>query len=352
MLTAAATAAASVLPQRSARALTFNFIPDPGTPPHVVAAFAAAGDLWSAIFSDDVTVNIRIAYVDFSDDPTLPDNALGGAGFDTDDDGLIDAFTYLAGPSSGGAAGAGYLAIVVALTQDATSPADTSKLAMLQPGPDYVRVVNLTSNNPNGSGSDVPYLDDANYNDGVWATRANLKALGLVDPNDPALDGFIRFNSLVSNWDFQRADGIGATSRDFVATAAHEIAHVLGFKSEIDIVENLVLSDDWLAASMMDLFRFADDFGPNVPDITIDAAPEYFPLSLGQRAALCNSLTIPGGCQASHWADNIGLGLMDPTSDIGRVNPITSNDIELLDVIGWTLRPAPRPPTDLRALRP
>lgn len=353
-----AIAAAVALSYRPAHALSFVFSPDPSRPPppvEVMAAFVAAGRLWSGIFSDDVTVNIRVAFFDFRVDPSLPDNALGTTSFDTDNDGYLDAFTYLPSPSSGAPA-TYYLAIVSALNQDATSPADMAKLQVLQTGPNYNRVVNLTSDHPNGSGNPLPYLDTADYNDGVFATHANLKALGLRNADDPALDGVIRFNSFVPNWDFDRTNGIATGSRDFIATAAHEIAHVLGFKSEIDVVENLLvgssmpLSDDWLAASMMDLFRFSDDF-PNIPDITIDPEPEYFRLSGGQAAVLCNSLALPGGCQASHWADNLGLGLMDPTGDNGRINNISPNDIELLDVIGWTLHEGrPNPPTDVRVL--
>lgn len=351
---AVAVAAAVTLPTRPAHALRFVFSTDPARPPppqDVMTAFFTAGRLWSDIFRDDVTVNIQVAFFDFRDDASLPDNALGGTSFDTDNDGYLDAFTYLPGPLSG-APGTYYLAIVNALTQDATSPADMSKLATLQPGPNYSRVVNLTSEHP----SSVPHLDnDTRYNNGVLATHANLKALGLRNANDPALDGVIRFNSFVPNWDFDRTNGIATGSRDFVATAAHEIAHVLGFKSEIDVVESLLvgnptpLSEDYLAASMMDLFRFADDF-PNIPDITIDPQPEYFVLSSGQRAVLCNSIALAGECQASHWADNMGLGLMDPTSDNGRINDISANDIELLDVIGWTLHGVrPSSPTNLQA---
>jgi hypothetical protein len=211
--------------------------------------------------------------------------------------------------------------------------------------------VNLTSDHPNGSGNLAPYLDTVDYNDGVLATLANLKALGLRNATDAAPDGLIRVNNLVPNWDFDRTNGIGPGSRDFVATAAHEIAHVLGFKSEIDLVESLMpISDDWLVASVMDLFRFADDFGVGVPDLTIDAGREYFPLLSGQHALLCDSLTVPGGCQASHWVDGMGLGLMDPTSDNGVVNLISANDIEVLDVIGWTLRVVPSPPENFRVV--
>ena len=43
------------------------------------------------------------------------------------------------------------------------------------------------------------------------------------------------------------------------------------------------------------------------------------------------------GRQASHWKDNLGIGIMDPTAVApGSLNVVTSNDIQALDVIGWT----------------
>ncbi len=41
------------------------------------------------------------------------------------------------------------------------------------------------------------------------------------------------------------------------------------------------------------------------------------------------------GRQASHWKDNLGLGIMDPTSSYGELLAISTNDIRAFDVIGW-----------------
>ena len=45
------------------------------------------------------------------------------------------------------------------------------------------------------------------------------------------------------------------------------------------------------------------------------------------------------GRQASHWKDNLGLGIMDPTAGTGELLTVTALDLTAFDAIGWT--PAP-----------
>jgi hypothetical protein len=43
------------------------------------------------------------------------------------------------------------------------------------------------------------------------------------------------------------------------------------------------------------------------------------------------------GQQASHFLDNLGIGVMDPTASFGEEINITANDLIALDAIGWNL---------------
>jgi hypothetical protein len=93
-------------------------------------------------------------------------------------------------------------------------------------------------------------LSNASFID---VNTANLKAIGLVDNIDPdAADANITFNSLFfDSFDFDRDDGI--IGQDFVAIAAHEIGHALGFVSGVDFAD-LVTGDGpfaQLAASIV-----------------------------------------------------------------------------------------------------
>ena len=49
--------------------------------------------------------------------------------------------------------------------------------------------------------------------------------------------------------------------------------------------------------------------------------------------------------QASHWKDNLGLGIMDPTAGNGELLAISANDITGFDVIGYDLVSMPEPAT-------
>ena len=46
--------------------------------------------------------------------------------------------------------------------------------------------------------------------------------------------------------------------------------------------------------------------------------------------------TFGDGRQASHWKDNLGIGIMDPTAGTGELLAISAADIQAFDVIGWT----------------
>ena len=72
------------------------------------------------------------------------------------------------------------------------------------------------------------------------ATKANLKALGFADLDatfGPS-DATITFNSTFS-FDFDNRDGVTADTIDFETVAAHEIGHVLGFSSSVDVIDTV-----------------------------------------------------------------------------------------------------------------
>jgi hypothetical protein len=47
------------------------------------------------------------------------------------------------------------------------------------------------------------------------------------------------------------------------------------------------------------------------------------------------------GNQASHWKDNLSLGIMDPTAAAGETTTISQNDLIAMDLIGWQVVPEP-----------
>ena len=57
--------------------------------------------------------------------------------------------------------------------------------------------------------------------------------------------------------------------------------------------------------------------------------------------AFANGVVFGDGRQASHWKDNLGLGIMDPTANLGERLSISYNDLRVFDVMGYTLVPEP-----------
>ena len=103
---------------------------------------------------------------------------------------------------------------------------------------------------------------------GLTATRAELLALGMSPSNltlapdsdyDPSVkrDMSITFNSDFS-FDYDRSDGIGAGKLDFTGAIVHEIAHGMGFLSEVDtsdFLRDAPGNDRTLYPMPLDLFR-------------------------------------------------------------------------------------------------
>lgn len=307
----------------------------------VINGFIEGGELWSSRFSDPITVNITIDFLEL--DPGILGSAAVGTG----------VFFYSS--------------VRDALGIDATTADDATAVANLQQGPALDFVTSDTSNPANATRiRDNDTLGvAANNNRFLDVPRANAKALGLTLTDPSAADAAIGFNSAF-NWDFDRSDGVtgGFNTFDFVGVAAHEIGHALGFISGVDIVDLTAEPagpfaplglQEFAVFSVTDLFRYtaASLAEPNQP-----AAGGVLDLAVGQPSAGDRPFfSIDGGAtglatfatgrfngeglQASHWQDNLGLGIMDPTFAPLQLGVVTPLDLRALDVIGYD--PVPEP---------
>lgn len=303
-----------------AGALTFNFTPTRGMSQQAIGAFQQAGALWSSVLSDPVAVNIKINFT------SLGSGILGS--------------TSVTGYSTS------YTNFDAALTNDATSAADATALASLPTGASFNMLINRTSNNPYGAGSATPYVDsngNAN-NTTIYTASADAKALGLLAANRSTSDGSISLSKRYT-WDFTPSNGITAGQFDFVGIAAHEIGHVLGFDSGVDVLDynsskKYYADSAFTYVSPLDLFRYsALSASLGVIDWTADKRDKYFSIDGGATnlGGFSTGSVWGDKYQASHWKDNLGLGIMDPTSAPGEKLGITALDLEGMDVIGWNL---------------
>ncbi len=296
--------------------LTFNLIPEPDTPQYAIDGFRTAANLWSEVIADDVTLNIRIGYLQ------LGSGIIGSTSSE-----------FIERP---------YPELRQALARLRSSADDYFSYAGLQTGDIYSRLINHTSNNPNGVNSATPYVDTMNR---VGLTTGNARALGFL-ANDGSEDATILFSSSFS-FDFSH-DSIEPGQIDFVGAAAHEIGHVLGFVSGVDDIDDYAGTSPGgdFSSNLVDLYRYSTlslAEGAGFTDYTADTREKYFSVDGGttEIALFATGVTYGDGRQASHWKDNLGLGLMDPTIMYGERVDIALNDLRLVDVLGYTLVPEP-----------
>lgn len=302
------------------------------------AAFAAAGDFWSSIYDDDVTINITAGFA------SLSPGVLGQAGSTR----VTTSFSNFR----------------AALQADISSADDATFAGALPTGSAFSVYINETTEGL-GPGFDGAYVDNdggAN-NQRVTMTSANAKALGLLSGTDTIQDVAITFSSSFS-WDFVPADGIAAGLIDFVGVAIHEIGHGLGFISGVDVLDRNddgAFSDDaFTFVSPVDFARFSADSlnaGADI-DWTADNRSKFYSIDGGLTAGgglvggtdhWSRGVVNGDGRQASHWKDNLGLGILDPTArPAGQLNVVTDLDLQSLDIIGWdraALTAVPEPST-------
>jgi hypothetical protein len=288
----------------------------------VIAAFQRAAAIWINRIKSPVTINLNIDYgVNRPNGTAFPDGVVGS----TSSGSLTVDYASARQNLIAGASSSGEAAIYNSLPANSI-PVDT------------------------GDGSVVE------------VSRSVAQALGLVALNPSEVVATISFNKNFL-FDFNPDNGIDFDKLDFVAVAAHEIGHSLGFISSNGEGSTAPLTT-W------DLFRFR----PGTTPATFPTAQrimttggsqvfyttQSFVLGSGTTNELGLSTGGPSGSagdgrQSSHWkADELTgnyIGIMDPTISKGEHEPTTENDFSALEILGWNLvsivaPPAPPPPAD------
>jgi hypothetical protein len=310
---------------------TFNFSFDPGTSLQQMTGFQVAGQIWSSYLKDNLNVNIHVGV-----SSNLPKGVIGGA-------------------LPGIQASQNYQNVVRGLVNDARSSDDFSSTSSLRTKADYEAQFDAFDlKNGNNKGSRVKTKS-------INLTSANAKSINMGGGNSTDLDGVILLNSLSGtnvNWDydFTRSTATSRQSLDFLSTAMHEIAHVLGCvdkpgwlnsqggnKSSVDLYKKSL--DDRIAnTTTLDLFRYSTAAGEGINDLSYGSAgaDKFFSVD-GGRTALAKFSTgeersLGGdGEQASHWKTqgNNPVGIMSPTLERGIRMNIAGLDLRALDVMGW-----------------
>jgi len=285
----------------------FNFTLNGSVPQNVIDGFNEAGSLWSSLITTPVTLEITIGF-----------QSLGGS---------------ILGSASSSRFFVSYSSYRSSLANSSTSSFDTTALANLPDAASF----DVSYNYLKSGGTAASATPTAGSTNRIIANQSLLRALGIAAPYvNP--DAIITFSSDFS-FDFDRSDGITAGQFDFVGVAAHEIGHALGFNSITTAIDSVALTNPLDAANVdptaLDLFRFSAN---GVRDISVGTAA-FFSIDDGLTSigALSTGVKTGDGRQGSHWLDNTGLGLMDPTLSAGELGTISENDLKALDVIGWSV---------------
>lgn len=273
------------------------------------AGFEAAAALWSAAFSNNVTIRLDVGFQQL------------GAG--------------VLGSTNSSSSDVAYSVIRQKLQARTATATEVSAGASLDP------TLAFKSNTLNGATKAATQVWDANSsydNRYLSVTTAEQRALGLLSNTDPTVDASISFGSSFK-WDFNAANGVAAGYYDFVGIAAHEIGHALGFLSGVDTADEYAKFgygglDQSAWGTPLDLFRYQN----GVRDWTVGGTP-CFSINGG---ATCGALFATGyylgdHYQASHWKNGKHLGIFNPSAIAGSALQISGNDLAALDAIGWNL---------------
>lgn len=312
----------------SAQAMVINFTYAADMDQRALSGFQAAANRWSSVLHDDVTVNLNIGF-----------SVLG---------------TGILGSTGSSRTAVSYDTFRNALAADASSSLDRIAVSNLPQSSCLSVLMNGTGVNPNGVGSGTPFLDNnCNANNStIRMTSANARAVGLLGANDPRSDGSITFSSTFT-WDFDPTNGVNSDAFDFIGVATHEIGHALGFVSGVDTLDGNRSGNFSDAAftyiAPTDLYRCSTNSkaaGADL-DFSADNRTKYFSLDNcdSSIATFSTGVNFGDGRQASHWKDNLGIGILDPTAARGEVMAISDIDLMMYDAIGWDTGEIPEPGT-------
>ncbi len=287
--------------------MSVNLLFGPGLSADITAqqAFTRAAARWSAVLADPVTLKI---YVDY--EPLNP-GVLGETNATMLWGGYSEVRDLVANGADSGSSREGLLPQLPTINQ----------FSMYVP-----------QNVPTWSGN-------------CLITQANYLALGGSHLKDR--DGSIIFSSNYS-WDFDPSNGVSPGTYDFEGAAMHEMGHILGFTSEVDAVDYYLSQNQTVDPYPMplDFFRFrTGDLGAGfnfttTPRIMAPGGSQSF--YYGDGSVPMSTGAFNGdGSQASHWKDDMNLGIMDPTAAPGEVLNVSENDLIAMDLIGWQVVPEP-----------
>lgn len=176
----------------------------------------------------------------------------------------------------------------------------------------------------------------------IALTRANAKALNIVDASSDEIDGLI----VIDNKKIERITNKAINLESIIF---HEIAHILGFVSGINILDYYAFFNESKSpqenfekyTTLLDFTRCSTESAKEDADLdwTTGNAEKHFSIEKGcpsysrTNDAWSKGTYLGDGFEAEHWRNSSGLGFMMPSTD--QKTSIGALDIIAFDVIGW-----------------
>ncbi len=243
-------------------------------------------------FTDPVTININVGYGEVAGQALDP-GALG------ESSAFLSSFSYSQ--------------LRNALVADAKTATDAAAIASL------------------------PATDPASGTHTYWVATAEAKALGLLSGSGSDIDGYIGFDASANTFDYDNSNGVSPGLYDFFGVVAHEITEVMGRQTM-----------DGASFQGTPSYEPADLFHYSAPS---NEPANLFPASAvgvrdfvgttagyfspdGGTTNLGSFNTNPNG-DFGDWASSVGHDSFLAFSNSGVVNPVSANDLALMDVLGW-----------------
>ena len=241
-------------------------------PSGFVTAVDSVVSFYESHFSNPITITIDVGYGE------IAGQALGAGD-------LGESETYLTSVT--------YTQLQTALVTNANAIGDTAAAA------------SLPSTSP---------VSGAQY----WIPTAEAQALGLAGAST-SIDGYAGFSS-TNSFAYNDANGVPAGEYDFFGTVAHEFSEIMGRQ----------MMDGYFSSyEALDLFHYS---APGVRDFSGTTAGYFSPD--GGTTNLGNFNTNANG-DFGDWAGSVGANSYLAFSNSGVVNPVTANDLAVMNLLGW-----------------